>query len=202
MTTQPITDQAKAEAFVEKVLDDTSGLTVTVLAAIGDRLGLFKDLATNGPATSAQLAARAGINERYAREWLGGMTSAGYLEYDPASGRFTLPPEHVPVLAEEGGEFFGGRGGELPVEFCDLCRPFHGMEHQAGQHRWPQRSEAVLERGDHAEVAASSPYAPEEVRVLALARPQVPAGRGNHIDRQKVVAGKPVPARKPTEAAA
>lgn len=109
MTTQPNVDQAKAEAFVGKVLGDTSGMTVTVLAAIGDRLGLFKDLAANGPATSAQLAARTSINERYAREWLGGMTSAEYLEYDPATSRFTLPPEHEPALAQEGGPmFFGG----------------------------------------------------------------------------------------------
>ncbi len=95
----PTIDQAKAEAFVGKVLDDASGLTTTVLASIGDRLDLFKDLAANGPATSAELAARVSIDERYAREWLSGMTSAGYLEYDPASGRFTLPPEHAPALA-------------------------------------------------------------------------------------------------------
>src|SRR3954466_4740137 len=99
MTTQPIVDQAKAEEFVGKVLGDASGLTATLLAGIGDRLGLFKDLAANGPASSAVLANRTSINERYAREWLGGMASAGYIEYDPASGRFVLPPEHVPVLA-------------------------------------------------------------------------------------------------------
>lgn len=109
MSAQPTIDQARAEAFVGKVLDDTSGTTTTILAAIGDRLGLFKDLAANGPATSTQLAARTGINERYAREWLGGMASAGYLEYDPASGLFTLPPEHEPALAREAGPvFFGG----------------------------------------------------------------------------------------------
>jgi 2-polyprenyl-3-methyl-5-hydroxy-6-metoxy-1,4-benzoquinol methylase len=101
-------DQEKAEEFVGKVLGDASGLTATLLAGIGDRLGLFKDLAANGPATSAELADRVGINERYAREWLGGMTSAGYLAYDSASGRFALPPEHVPALAEEGGPFFFG----------------------------------------------------------------------------------------------
>jgi SAM-dependent methyltransferase len=36
------------------------------------------------------------------------------LEYDPASRRFTLPPEHVPVLAQEGGPvFFGGVQEEM-----------------------------------------------------------------------------------------
>src|SRR6266446_9718679 len=108
MTTQQSVDQAKTEAFLGKVLSDTSGMTVTILASIGDRLGLFKQLA-HGPATSWQLAARADINERYAREWLAAMASAGYLAYDPVSEQFTLPAEHLPVLAQENGPiFFGG----------------------------------------------------------------------------------------------
>jgi 2-polyprenyl-3-methyl-5-hydroxy-6-metoxy-1,4-benzoquinol methylase len=102
-------DQEKVHDFVGKVLGDTSGLTTTILAALGDRLNLFKTLAAHGPATSAELAKAASINERYAREWLGGMASAGYVQYDPATRRFTLPPEHVPVLAEEAGPmYFGG----------------------------------------------------------------------------------------------
>jgi 2-polyprenyl-3-methyl-5-hydroxy-6-metoxy-1,4-benzoquinol methylase len=109
MSSQPTLDQAKMEAFVHKVFGDTSAALTTTLAVLGDRLGLFKDLAVHGPATSGELSTRAGINERYAREWLGGMASAGYLEYEPASRRFTLPPEHAPVLAQERGPvFFGG----------------------------------------------------------------------------------------------
>src|SRR5262249_25619297 len=109
MPDQPALDQAKMEAFVHKVLGDTSAAMTTTLAALGDRLGLFKDLAANGPATSVELATRTGIHERYAREWLGGMASAGYLAYDPASPRFTLPAEPAPALAQEKGSvFFGG----------------------------------------------------------------------------------------------
>jgi SAM-dependent methyltransferase len=98
MTTQQAIDQAKTEAFVGKVLADTAGLAVTVLSSIGDRLGLFKNLAELGPATSEELAARAQVNERYAREWLSAMASAGYLAYDSASRRFTLPPEQYDVI--------------------------------------------------------------------------------------------------------
>jgi 2-polyprenyl-3-methyl-5-hydroxy-6-metoxy-1,4-benzoquinol methylase len=114
MTTQQSIDQAKTDAFVGKVLADTAGLAVTVMSSIGDRLGLFKNLAEQGPATSAELAERADVNERYTREWLSAMASAGYLEYNPATCRFTLPPEHVPVLAQEGGPvFFGGVQEEI-----------------------------------------------------------------------------------------
>src|SRR5690349_5377395 len=102
MAVQEAFDKAKADAFVGKVLADTAALAVTVLSSIGDRLGLYKALAQAGPATSIELAERTRINERYAREWLSAMASAGYLEYDPSSRRFTLPAEHVPVLAQEG----------------------------------------------------------------------------------------------------
>ena len=121
-------DQAKMEAFMGKALGDFAGAYTALMCALGDRLGLFKDLATNGPAMSEELAARAGLAERYVREWLGGMTSAGYLEYDPASRRFTLPPEHAPLLAEEGGAMFFGGGYEalpsLVEQFDRVARAF------------------------------------------------------------------------------
>jgi hypothetical protein len=67
-TPQTTIDQAKQEAFVHKVLGDTSATMTTLLASIGDRLGLFKDLAVNGPATSAEVAKRTGTNECYGRQ--------------------------------------------------------------------------------------------------------------------------------------
>jgi SAM-dependent methyltransferase len=94
-------------------MGDVSAFMVSTLSALGDRLGLFKALAEHGPLTSDELAIRAGIDERYAREWLGGMTAAGYLTHDLTTGRFTLPPEHAPVLAQEGGPFFVGGGYAL-----------------------------------------------------------------------------------------
>src|SRR5262249_60749855 len=109
MTSQPVLDQAKMEAFVHKVLGDTSATLTTTLAVLGDRLGLFKDLAAHGPATSDELASRMGINERYAREWLGGMANAVYLEYEASTRRFTLPPAHRPALAPEGDPLFFAR---------------------------------------------------------------------------------------------
>ncbi len=112
MTTQQVIDHAKTEAFMGKAMTDAASTVATVMASIGDRLGLFKAL-VEAPATSAELAERAHINERYAREWLSEMASAGYLEYDPISHRFTLPPEHAPVLAQEGGPFFLGGAYQL-----------------------------------------------------------------------------------------
>lgn len=113
MTTQPTLDKAKAKAFLAKFQQDMAAAMSTRMCAIGDRLGLFKALAAQGAATSQQLAARAAINERYAREWLQGMMAAGYLELDPATMSYSLPLEHVKPLADEDSPLFQGGMLEL-----------------------------------------------------------------------------------------
>jgi len=107
-------DDNRAAEFTGRVLADTAATATTVLAALGDRMGLFRRLAADGPATSGELASRAGLSERYVREWLGGMLAAGYLTYDDTQQRYALPPEHGPALAAEPGPaFFGGVQQEL-----------------------------------------------------------------------------------------
>lgn len=101
-------DEAKLNSFANKVFEDLSGTYVSLLCAIGDRLNIFKDFSANGPATSEELANRTGINERYAKEWLSAIYCAGYLEYDPSTLQFSLPPEHAEVLTHEGGPAFAG----------------------------------------------------------------------------------------------
>jgi len=114
MTTAQTVDEARLEAFVGRAIGDLGGAMTTLFCALGDRLGLFKSLSDNGPATSDELSARLGLQERYVREWLRGMTAAGYLEHDPESARFDLPAEHAPVLSQETGPmFFGGVYQEL-----------------------------------------------------------------------------------------
>src|SRR5512144_1928655 len=99
-------DSERVRRFAGKVTGDLAGLSASVLAIIGDRLGLFRALDEGGPATSAELAARAGVAERYAREWLYGLHAAGYLELDRERRSFWLPAEHAEVLAREGAPFF------------------------------------------------------------------------------------------------
>lgn len=131
--TNVIVEQEQTQAFLGQVFGDLTGLTNTALASIGDRLGLFKDLAAGGPATSQDLAARTGMHERYLREWLGGMASAGYLTYDPRDGRFALPLAHVPTLADEGGPLFlGGVQQEMLGTLATLGRVMEAFQHGGG----------------------------------------------------------------------
>jgi len=105
-TTAPALDQARLDAFMARAIGDFAGTMTTISCILGDRLGLFAALAQEGPATSDELAERAGVEERYVREWLHGLRAAGYLEYDRDTGRFALPPEHAQALAVEGGPMF------------------------------------------------------------------------------------------------
>ncbi len=101
-------DEGKCSAFLMKVMEHNAAAMTVFMCSLGDRLGLFSALATTGAATSEELADRAHIDQRYAREWLLGMHSAGYLEHDPESRRFILPREYRPVLVKEGHPFFLG----------------------------------------------------------------------------------------------
>jgi SAM-dependent methyltransferase len=123
-------DENRAAEFTGRVLADTAAAAATVvLAALGDRAGLFKNLAEHGPGTSGELASRTGLSERYVREWLAGMFAAGYLTYDDALGSYALPAEHVPALAAEPGPaFFGGVHQELIgaiQRYDDVADAFH-----------------------------------------------------------------------------
>ena len=112
-----------AEDFLQKVVADTGGMAVTILAAIGDRLGFFKDLSAAGPSTADRVAARTGAHPRYILEWLRAMVAAGYVDYDPRGERFSLPDAHTPVLAEEGGALFVGGTHQMLLGMLSVLRP-------------------------------------------------------------------------------
>lgn len=90
-------DEQRAAAFAEKLFGYYTGGFVTLMVDLGHRTGLF-EAAALGPATSAELASRAGLEERYVREWLGAVVTGGIVDYDPADGTYTLPPEHAASL--------------------------------------------------------------------------------------------------------
>ena len=103
-------DQQKLEAFLGKVVTDFGAALSSSLVYIGQKLGLYKALAEAGPSTSAELAARTGTQERYVREWLINQATGGYVEYDPAGGKFSLSPEQAAALADEESPAFVGGG--------------------------------------------------------------------------------------------
>ncbi len=91
---------AAAAARFVGILNDAA---IAVLTSIGHQTGLFEVLAALPPASSEQIADAGDLDERYVREWLGGMTAARVVRYDPAAGTYRLPPEYAAVLTSAAG---------------------------------------------------------------------------------------------------
>jgi ubiquinone/menaquinone biosynthesis C-methylase UbiE len=100
---KPAFDSAKAEAFAERLLRALNDGGLCLMVSIGHRVGLFDAMRELPPATSDEIARRAGLNERYVREWLGAMVTGRVVDVDPESNRYFLPPEHAAFLTREAG---------------------------------------------------------------------------------------------------
>jgi len=97
----PTIDAAKLESFVFRAVDEIGATLNAALVVMGDKLGLYRALAGAGPLTPDELAQRTGTSERYVREWLNNQAAGGYVEYDAATGSYTLPPEQANALTDE-----------------------------------------------------------------------------------------------------
>ena len=93
-------DVDKLMQFVARAVDEVGATLNTALVVMGDKLGLYRALAGAGGLSASELAARAGTAERYVREWLNAQAAGGFVEYDPDSGRYTLPPEQTVALTD------------------------------------------------------------------------------------------------------
>ena len=99
-----MTTDRSPEDVLGQLTADLGGSLGTVLTGLGIRCGLWEALAGAGPLSAAEVARRAGIVEPYAREWLRAQAAGGYLDYHPATDRFTLPePVAVALLQAPGG---------------------------------------------------------------------------------------------------
>ena len=92
----PEVDSDKLNNLVGKMLGDLGGAFSVPTVRIGFRLGLFDLISREGPLSAAELAAKAGLTERYVREWALAQAANGYVDYD--AGRFSLSPEQAMIF--------------------------------------------------------------------------------------------------------
>jgi 2-polyprenyl-3-methyl-5-hydroxy-6-metoxy-1,4-benzoquinol methylase len=155
MTTTEL-DPAKAEEFAGRMVGMMNASMLGLMTSVGHRTGLFDQLATLPPSTSAEVAKAAGLDERYVREWLNAMTVGAVVDYDPASRKYSLPAEHAASLTRASGPgnlanmaqftaLMGGveddivecfrKGGGVPYsrfpKFQDLMAEMSGQVHDA-----------------------------------------------------------------------
>jgi 2-polyprenyl-3-methyl-5-hydroxy-6-metoxy-1,4-benzoquinol methylase len=91
-------NQAKAAGFENRLLEMLNAGALSLMVSVGHRTGLFDAMAPLAPATSAEIAEAAQLQERYVREWLGAMVVAGIVDYQARSQTYRLPPEHAAYL--------------------------------------------------------------------------------------------------------
>ncbi|MGV0606022.1 class I SAM-dependent methyltransferase [Mycolicibacterium sp. XJ1904] len=101
-------DPDKLMEFVFRAVDEAGAALNCALVVMGDRLGYYRSLVERGPSTPAELAEHTGTGAHYAREWLNAQTAGAFVEYDPATGRYRLPPEQAVALTDETSPAFVG----------------------------------------------------------------------------------------------
>ena len=108
MQQQPpaVIDEEALNGLLGRAITDFGATSLAALVVIGDRLGLYRVLATKGALTAAELAAKTGTHERYVREWLNAHAASGYVHYLADSGRYQLSPEQAMLFAQEDSPAF------------------------------------------------------------------------------------------------
>lgn len=126
-------EMTKVEELAMRVLADNAGAFTTALGYIGDKLGLFRKLAEMKRATSEELAAACGLNERYVREWLAGMVASEYFDYDPDTKQYLMNEEQAFVHATENGPAsLGGAFQFTAPSILHLPRIVEAFQHGGG----------------------------------------------------------------------
>jgi hypothetical protein len=100
------------------------------LMLLGDKLGLYRALARNGPMDAATLAGTTGTTERYVREWLSAQAASGYVEYDKSSGKFSR------LLVHSGFAECAGEAVEYRLHDVLEERMLSGLDVNVGGHPW------------------------------------------------------------------
>lgn len=92
-----------SEEFAGRFLQILNGGMLCLMVSVGHKTGLFDTMARLEPSTSAEIAKAAKLNERYVREWLGGMVTGRIVDYDSQAGRYSLPAAHAACLTRKTG---------------------------------------------------------------------------------------------------
>jgi len=126
-----MTDTALPEADPEllplasfKVYSIKQGEMLSVMMHLGDRLGLFRSMAHGLPATSGEIADAAGIQERWAREWLYAVSAAGVVEHERVDGveQFHMTAEMSTILGQPDHPSYSGAVFGAPVASATIDR--------------------------------------------------------------------------------
>ena len=99
---EPAFDSFRHADFEARFLHALNEGALMVMTSVGHRTGLFDAMGGAEPMTIPEIAGRAGLHDRYIREWLGAMVAASVVETDPSTATYRLPAEHAALLTRAG----------------------------------------------------------------------------------------------------
>lgn len=137
-------DEGKLNELLGRFVTDLGGSYHANNAVLGDRLGLYSSLQSVMPATPEELAAEAGVGERYVREWLNGQAAGGYVTYDPTTARFSLSEEQAFALAAADGMHIAA-AFHIPVAVSKNIERITEAARTGGGFPWHQHEESLFE---------------------------------------------------------
>ena len=116
-------DPDKLKQYSFQLFSKLDGAVTAGMVHLGDQLGLYEAMRTAGtPLSTAELAERAGLHERWVREWAYNQAAAKLIDVDDQE-RFSLSPEAEAVLATPDHPAFGmGMFHRLPQTMESLVR--------------------------------------------------------------------------------
>lgn len=149
-------NQQKAEQFSESLVDILNKSAVAIALSLGQRCGIFAAMAELPASTSKQIAEKAGLNERYVREWLGTMVTGRVVNYFPESQTYQLPAEHAAFLTNGGEYNFASSMQFIPImgqvedKLVECFRNGGGVPYS----EYPRFHEVMASESDQTTVAA------------------------------------------------
>ena len=102
-------------SFEDEMLDVMNKAALALLLSVGHRTKLFDTIAKLAPSTSQEIATAASLNERYVREWLGGLVTSKIIDYQPESQKYSLSKEKAEFLTRDGSYNFASSMQWIPA---------------------------------------------------------------------------------------
>jgi SAM-dependent methyltransferase len=178
-------DRRRADAFARRMTTQLNEAMLALMTSIADQTGLFDAMAGLPPATSQEIAATAGLDERCVREWLAAMVTGRIVDYDGARGTYRLPEEHAACLTRAAGADNLARRArgvaalaEVEEAVTDAFRGAGGLAPQAFG-RWRRlRAEEIAAAQDQLLLETILPAVPDLVERLAAGIDVVEIGCG------------------------
>ena len=98
----PMLNEAKhVDAFADELIAMLNSGATALMVSIGHRTGLFDAMDELASSTINDIAKQAGLDDRYVKEWLAAMVSAGIVQYDPQNECYLLPESHAALLCRK-----------------------------------------------------------------------------------------------------